>query len=107
VGDAFIALFGDQSPTTGKLLAPVGFKVVRVDVTTGIVDEFAANSGRVVEPGSRAAGGGLERPIAVRFDPDGTSLYVVDFGILTEGPDGARPVERTGCLWRIRPRGSR
>jgi glucose/arabinose dehydrogenase len=106
VGDAFIALFGDQSPTTGKLLAPVGFKIVRVDVATGIIDEFAANQGRIVEPASRSSGGGFERPIAVRFDPPGTALYVVDFGILTEGPDGAQPEERSGCLWRITRRGT-
>ena len=101
VGEAFVALFGDQSPTTGKLLAPVGFRVVRVDVETGLVHEFAANKGRKVEPASRAEGGGFERPIAGRFDPSGMALYVVDFGILTEGATGAEPVEGTGCLWRI------
>ncbi|HUR27663.1 MAG TPA: glucose dehydrogenase [Planctomycetota bacterium] len=101
VGDAFIALFGDQSPSTGKLLAPVGFKVVRVDVATGMIDEFAANKGRAVAPGSRNDGGGFERPVAVRFDREGKALYVVDFGILTESKSGSRPVEGTGCVWRI------
>jgi glucose/arabinose dehydrogenase len=101
-GDAFVALFGDQTPATGDLLAPVGFQVVRVETGTGIVHEFAANRGDEVAPGSHEDGGGFERPVAVRFDPSGESLYVVDFGILTETDEGSRPVERSGCLWRIR-----
>lgn len=39
VGQAFIAEFGDQSPETGKSLHPVGFRVVRVDVKNGGVEE--------------------------------------------------------------------
>ena len=104
-GDAFIALFGDQTPATGKLLAPVGFEVVRVELATGTIHEFAANEGDVVAPASQNGGDGLERPIAVRFDPTGEALYVVDFGVLTEEEDGARPVEGTGCLWRITRKG--
>ena len=106
VGEAFIALFGDQTPTTGDLLAPTGFKVVRVDVTTGVVREFAANDGGIVMPGSKAGTAGFERPIAVRFDPSGRSLYVVDFGIVTEASDGSKPEPRTGCVWRIEPTGA-
>jgi glucose/arabinose dehydrogenase len=101
VGEAFVALFGDQTPTTGHVLAPVGFKVVRVDLATGVVREFAANVGGTVAPASKSGGSGLERPIAVRFDPSGRALYVVDFGILTEGADGPKPEEGTGCVWRI------
>jgi hypothetical protein len=37
---------------------------------------------------ARQCGGGLERPVAVRFDPGGTSLYVVDFGVMTVSPHG-------------------
>jgi glucose/arabinose dehydrogenase len=101
VGDAFVALFGDQSPATGDLLAPVGFKVVRVEVGNGLVHEFAANRGKAVEPASRNRGSGLERPIAVRFDPAGESLWVVDFGVLLERPNGTRPIQGTGCVWKI------
>ncbi len=101
VGEAFVALFGDQTPTTGDLLAPAGFKVVRVDVATGLVREFAANAGGSAAPASHEDGAGLERPIAVRFDRTGTSLYVVDFGILTEASDGSKPEAGTGCVWRI------
>ncbi len=100
-GQAFIAQFGDQSPTSGKVLAPVGFKVVRVDPDTGVVEDFAVNRGRVNGPASLVGGGGLERPVAVRFDPTGTALYVVDFGVMTMSSKGPHPVRRTGVLWKI------
>ncbi len=100
-GEAFIALFGDQSPTTGKALGPVGFKVVRVDVQTGVIHEFAANKGKKNGPASATGNGGLERPVAARFDPSGKALYVVDFGILKETEEGSQPQQKTGVLWRI------
>jgi hypothetical protein len=59
----------NQAPATGDLLAPVGFKVVRVDVGRGVVREFAANRGKTVATASKHGGFGLERPVAVRFNP--------------------------------------
>ncbi|UFS71460.1 PQQ-dependent sugar dehydrogenase [Geomonas sp. RF6] len=100
-GEAFIALFGDQSPTTGKLAAPAGFKVVRVDVKTGVIRQFAVNKGKKSGPASALYSGGLERPVAARFDPTGKALYVVDFGVLKETEMGALPVQKTGVLWKI------
>jgi glucose/arabinose dehydrogenase len=101
VGEAFDAQFGDMSPQTGKVEAPVGFSVVRVDVGTGVVRDFAVNKGAVNGPASRLGGGGLERPVSVRFDPAGTALYVVDFGIMTVSERGPAPQQGTGVLWRI------
>jgi glucose/arabinose dehydrogenase len=100
VGEAFVAQFGDMAPKVGKVLSPVGFKVVRVNVSTGVIEDFAANRGKTNGPASRLKSGGLERPVAARFDPTGTSLYVVDFGVMTIG-DETRPVPNTGVLWRI------
>lgn len=102
VGDAFVAQFGDQSPDVGKVVHPVGYKVVRVDVKTGVIHDFATNYGRDHGPASLLEKGGLERPVSVRFDRDGKYLYVVDFGILLVGKDQYRPKEGTGVLWRIR-----
>ena len=105
-GQAFIAQFGDMAPGVGKVLDPVGFKVVRVDPATGIIHDFAINqdpSG----PASRTGSGGLERPVAVRFDPEGTALYVVDFGVMLTGEQGPLPVPGTGVLWRITREGDR
>ncbi|HEY6146784.1 MAG TPA: glucose dehydrogenase [Thermoanaerobaculia bacterium] len=101
VGDAFIAQFGDMAPNVGKTTSPVGFKIVRVTVADGLVRDFAANKGTANGPASRVGSGGLERPVAARFTPDGTALYVVDFGVLTMGGRGPEPRERTGVLWRI------
>lgn len=113
VGQAFIAQFGDQSPASGKVMAPVGFKVVRVDVRNGVTEDFAVNRGRVNGPASKIGGGGFERPVAARFSPDGTALYVVDFGVMTLGQGGKvrpgwsrkdvapEPRRGTGALWKI------
>lgn len=105
VGQAFVAQFGDQAPATGKVLAPSGFKVVRVDLSNGVIEEFASNRGKENGPASYLKSGGLERPIAVRFSRDGTQLYVVDFGVLTMSGDQAHAAQGTGVLWRIQ-RGS-
>ncbi len=100
-GQAFIALFGDMAPTVGKVLAPVGFKVVRVDVNNGVIHDFAVNKGKVNGPASWLGSGGLERPVAAQFDPRGDALYVVDFGVVTMTEEGPIPQQNTGVLWRI------
>jgi glucose/arabinose dehydrogenase len=106
VGEAFIAQFGDMAPAVGKVMGAVGFKVVRVDVQSGVIHDFAVNRGPVNGPASRVGGGGMERPVAARFDPAGTALYVVDFGVMTVGDRGPRPHRETGVLWRITRTGS-
>jgi glucose/arabinose dehydrogenase len=106
VGQAFIAEFGDQAPNVGKVLHPVGFRVARVDIASGHIEEFAANKGKKVGPATKVGGGGFERPVAVRFAPSGNALYVVDFGVLLETRQGSRPQAGTGVLWRITRTGS-
>lgn len=103
MGEAFVAQFGDEAPTTGKVLAPVGFKVVRVDVKKGIMYDFAINRGKVNGPASWLKTGGLERPVAARFSPDGGTLYIVDFGVMLHDKKGAHPQKHTGVLWKITP----
>lgn len=100
-GQAFIAQFGDMAPGVGKVLAPVGFKVVRVDVETGVIHDFAVNRGRRTGPASLLDSGGLERPVAVRFDPAGEALYVVDFGVMTIHGERIEARPETGVIWRI------
>lgn len=99
-GQAFVAQFGDMAPGVGKVLAPVGFRIVRVDPTTGVVHDFAVNTDPT-GPASRVGGGGLERPVSVRFSPDGTELWVVDFGVMTTTDAGPLPWPETGVVWRI------
>jgi glucose/arabinose dehydrogenase len=100
-GEAFVAEFGDMAPNVGKVLSPVGFKVVRVNVKTGVVRDFAVNSGKRNGPASWLSSGGLERPISVKFDPAGKSLFVVDFGILRMTEKGPQAQENTGVIWKI------
>jgi glucose/arabinose dehydrogenase len=106
VGQAFVALFGDMAPNTGKVMAPVGYEVVRVDVSTGAIVPFATNRGETRGPASWLKNGGLERPVAVRFDPGGAALWIVDFGVMTMSERGPRPAAATGVLWRVSRTGS-
>jgi hypothetical protein len=100
-GEAFVALFGDMAPTVGKVMGPVGFKIVRVDPSNGVIRDFAVNAGPNNGPASLLETGGFERPISVRFHPHEHALYVVDFGVLRQDEDGSHPEPGTGVLWRI------
>jgi glucose/arabinose dehydrogenase len=100
-GEAFVAQFGDMAPEVGKVLSPVGFKIVKVNVNNGVVSDFAVNKGKKNGPASWLKKGGLERPNSVRFDPAGTALYVVDFGIMRVTKAGSQPVKGTGTVWKI------
>ncbi len=101
-GDAFVALFGDLAPvTTPRQAVPAGFKVVRVDMRTRQVVDFAVN--RIAGPASKLPHAGFERPSHCRFGPDG-ALYVVDWGEIQIAPErgGVRMKAGSGALWRIR-----
>ncbi len=102
VGEAFVAIFGDEAPSTGKMLSPVGGKVVRVNVDNGTITDFAVNRAPKEGPGTKVGVAGLERPVSVRFDPAGETLYIVDFGVLRQDEKGAHPERKTGAIWRIR-----
>lgn len=101
-GQAFVALFGDLAPvTTPRQVVPAGFKVVRVDPSSGRITNFAVN--RVQGPASKLFHGGFERPSHCLFGPD-AALYVVDFGEIKLAPEkgGIRIKQGTGAVWRIR-----
>ena len=100
-GQAFIAQFGDMAPKVGKVLKPVGFKVVRVNVDNGVIEDFVVNKGKRNGPASWLKSGGLERPLSVKFTPDGKVLYIVDFGILQMNEKGPDPKTNTGAIWRV------
>jgi hypothetical protein len=90
-----------MAPSVGKVMAPVGFQVVRVNVGSGVIEPFAVNRGKENGPASRLKTAGLERPVAARFDRAGNALYVVDFGVLSVDKSGAHAQQNTGVLWRI------
>jgi glucose/arabinose dehydrogenase len=102
VGEAFVAIFGDEAPATGKMLSSIGGKVVRVNVSNGTITDFAVNRAPKEGPGTKVRVAGLERPVSVRFDRSGDTLYIVDFGVLRHDQQGAHPERQTGSIWRIR-----
>ena len=59
------------------------------------------NRGCEAGPGSKEGNGGVERPVDLRFNNDGSLLYVVDFGVMTVDQTGPKPHTSTGVLWRI------
>ena len=100
-GQVFIAQFGDMAPNVGKVWKPVGYKVIRVDVENGVVEDFAVNKGKRNGPATWQKSGGLERPVSVNFSRDGEKMYVVDFGILTTDKEESKPRLKTGVIWKI------
>jgi hypothetical protein len=91
--------------TTARLAAPVGYKVVRVDMKNRVVVDFAVN--RIEGPASKLPHSGFERPSDCEFGPDG-ALYVTDWGEIDIAPEagGVRMQAGTGTLWRIRRTGA-
>lgn len=83
------------------MLHAVGFKVVRVNPATGVTEDFAVNRGAHNGPASKLKSGGLERPVAVRFNPGGDALYIVDFGVILHDKAGAKPQKGTGVVWKV------
>lgn len=102
-GDAFVALFGDLAPitTVRHATTPADFKVVRVDMQTRRIVDFAVN--KIEGSASKLPHEGFERPSHCQFGPDG-ALYIVDFGAIRIAPEtgGIQMQKQTGSLWRIR-----
>jgi glucose/arabinose dehydrogenase len=92
VGEVFVAQTGDMD--WGHHEVNFGFKVVRVDTVTGQIRDFLVN------PHGEANKKGPIRPVAAVFNPNGDSLYVIDFGILGS-VTGGKPQRNTGAIWRI------
>lgn len=102
-GQAFVAMFGDITGPCDKVRRPVGCRVVRVDVCGGVIHDFVVNKGKEAGPASKEGNCGIERPVDVRFNNDGSILYVADFGVMTVDNCGNQhPQPGTGVLWRVR-----
>jgi len=107
-GNAIIALNGDRSPwATGglKLATPVGYEVVRVDpdVNNGPVYDFVRNTrGLPAHLLARDAASALERPIDVKFGPDG-ALYILDFGQMRVENGKEKIPTAAGRIFRLGP----
>lgn len=102
-GSAIVALDGDRAPfaTSGvKLLGPVGFQVARVDIDSHQIKPFIRNTAG--KPASQLPYGtvALERPIDVKFGPDG-ALYILDFGRMDNRGGTPRVYNGTGAIFKL------
>lgn len=93
VGQVFLAQTGGMG--WGHHEAPLGFKVVRFHPLTGQIRDFLIN------PHGDKRYPGPIRPVEAKFSPDGSALWVVDFGLLGRVDQGLNPQPKTGALWRV------
>ena len=99
---ALVALAGDRAPfdTSGlKLVGPTGYKIVQVNIDDRQVRDFIRNTrgGPASETGDEGA---LERPVDLKFGPDG-AVYIVDFGQM-EMRNGREQVKKgTGRIFKL------
>ena len=105
-GEVFIALSGDRAPFATSdytLKSPVGYKVVRVNVESGKVEDFIHNTKYLPASKSGQGGNAMERPIDVKIGPDG-AMYILDFGEVEYKSDGREKISRrTGRLYKLAP----
>lgn len=104
-GNLVVALSGDRAPfatSRRPLVAPVGYRVMRVDPETRQVRDFVFNASAL--PASRMKGRvvALERPVDVKFGPDG-ALYILDLGRVRFDGGAPKPDARTGRVFRLAP----
>ena len=98
---AIVAQWGDRAPyDTGglRLVGPQGYKIVQVNVDDRQVTEFIRNTRQ--GPASRYDLDALERPIDVKFGPDG-ALYILDFGQMEMKKGKERIRGATGKIYRL------
>jgi len=105
-GSFIVALSGDRAPfgTGGlKLIGAPGHKIMRLDVDRKKSYEFIRNTQEL--PASRiknARPEELERPIDVKFGPDG-ALYILDLGRMTMKHGKPYVEPGTGQVFRLLP----
>lgn len=97
-GGLYVAVFGDAEPLVENLAGQLPTGIIRVDPASGETRAFLQN-----KTGARAGryGAGMKRAIACAFTPDGSAMYVLDFGQIDTSDLAPNPIPRTGVLWRI------
>lgn len=104
-GRLIIALSGDRYPfaTSGeKLKGPIGYKIITLDPDKKEHRDFVYNTSQLPASKSGKNRLGLERPIDVKFGPDG-ALYIVDMGQVTYRDGRPSVKKRTGKVLRLVP----
>jgi glucose/arabinose dehydrogenase len=105
-GSILVALCGDRAPFSLAgglgLREPTGYKVVRVNLLTHEVADFVRNTQLAPASDLGLSGQALERPIDVKFAPDG-SLYILDYGQMVMKHGQERVTAGSGMIWRLIP----
>lgn len=105
-GQLLISEMGDFKPATDAVKPDerAGFQVELVDMNTGQRSVFARNRGQgaAVPASSVDLQEAFERPVDVKFGPDGL-LYVLDFGVFQPTEKAAKVMPKTGKVFRIEP----
>ena len=107
-GSVFVAEYGDLAPNTNPLLdKPAGYQIVRIPAGGGRAIPFVHNAKPGPASAQNALGMGLERPVDVKFGPDG-AMYISDYGVSRVNParaaEGQVPYEfppKTGAIWKV------
>jgi hypothetical protein len=110
-GQVLVAMWGDRAPfsTNGRPIpSPLpGYRIVRVDTESrpGRVMDFIYNTqGGPASMLSEGRTAGLERPIDVKFGPDG-NLYILDFGRAIFKHGRLQTESGTGKIFVLMPAG--
>ena len=100
-GKLFVSEWGTLAPLNSPREHELsnGFRVIAVDVGRGTSEIFLRNA--QLGPASAVGGGGIERPVDCKFHPDGSSLYVLDFGVSRVTRGYMWSFAHTGVLWRV------
>ncbi len=98
-GEMFVAMFGSYSvATAGTDIRLPGYKIVKINLQTKEVKDFAYN--KLFGPAYINKQGGLDHLSNVVFGPD-DALYVVDWGATAVVEQGIKYEPGTGVVWRI------
>ncbi|HEX8322993.1 MAG TPA: hypothetical protein VF595_03685 [Tepidisphaeraceae bacterium] len=104
-GQLIVALSGDRAPfaTSGQpLVGPQGYMVKIVDLENKQVTDFVVNTQRRPASQLKRVDQQMERPIDVKFGPDG-ALYIVDYGRMEMKKGQERVEGKTGRVYRLSP----
>ncbi len=108
-GMLLVACAGSTSPAADPEAASEGHRVMLLDPVTRTAENFFSKKTpedilhRIAE--ARGITAGPRRLVDVVFSPDGTALYVVDFGSLIATENGPRPILHSGVIWKITSNG--
>lgn len=103
-GHMFVTEFGSATPITGDT-NKVNYLLMKIDPATKEQMPFLSNKNPGPKGAEFATTPGPRRPVEAKFSADGTTLYVVDIGVINFGIAAAgpfpQPVPGTGVIWRI------